>query len=349
MPRAEYTLDEHWTLDAIERVAWIEFARRKAQQVQPEQVRALFELRDEIEAFFESRRPVWDEDASDGADLIFDAVQFGCDDIATDESKQQLLSEAFKRYYEQVHQVGTQTTYATGFMWSDFSTIVDLQDLHAWWLYINRTETRKSLGTEHGVFASIGKPRLEPDPEEIGSTAGVLTVNSVPFPTRVPKRVYRDGLEVTTTDQHDIRVGDTLLTNKLVLVLDLEKPIPTMRRIEATINSVHGLVRSRRNFDQLRQGIVPDSLLREREGVDIDPLLLHLMPTSELRIIKGYNSVAPLLRGLFAFDLVAAGMADSVACEAAARDFDCMPKSVKYSLKQVRKLVIEYEPDKLPW
>lgn len=349
MPRAEYTNDELWILDALERTAWIEVARRKAQQVQPDAVRALIDLRNEMQTSFESQGLLWDDEARHGADLVFDAVQFGKDPSAAHESQLQVLSEALEYYGERVHQAGMNASYAEGFKWSDFSTLVDLRRLHSWWIYLNRSDTRKDLGTEHGRFSSIGAPRLEPDRTDISNSAGVFAIKALQFPTRVPMRVHRDGLEVISTEQFYIRVNDYMLANKIVLLVDLDKPIPSMRRVEEAIYSVHQQVRAVRNYEQLEQGIVPDDLLRESKDLENNPMLRHLISPQEHQIVTAYNSVEPLLRGLCAFDLVASGMADAAACKAVAHDLACGQQVVTYALKDVRRRVDRYEPSELPW
>lgn len=363
MAAKRYTKDDLWVKEQLEKLFWIEIAKRKAHLWEPQEMLLLGELRRELEAFFVSEGQGLDEPVDYGATAILDAVEFNHDlgRYASGPDQLALLQRAREYFEAEVCRVSRLLAYHQGFSLADFSIRNDLQLLYEWWTFISSVNGRKKLGTEKSMFATLGKPRLKAwsDDGELVDTH-IPTITSLNCPVSVPSIVHDRPFDALTTDECSVIVNDYPLTNQLVLVFDLSKPLPPMRLVEMRLRSTHGLMRARRNWEMIQAGQMPDELLQpgtDESRFDITRLLM--LSPEEHRLMKGPSSPTPLILGLYSWDLVfkdGLKSADAYRCtvqdligELDADALDSQIRNTRYALKKVRPLIEGYEPSDLPW
>lgn len=100
MPKAEYTESEIWVKDGLERLFWIEIAKRKARLCQGDVFSQLLGLRAELESFFGSFSSELDEPCEGGEEVVFNIVQFGKHmlDRVSDPQHAELIKKAAKEF-----------------------------------------------------------------------------------------------------------------------------------------------------------------------------------------------------------------------------------------------------------
>ncbi|NMG31837.1 hypothetical protein [Aromatoleum evansii] len=369
MPRVEYTPSDLWVKDCLERLFWIEIAKRKARLVQRDTFSGLLELRQALDAFFERFQTELDEPFDEGADVFFDLVQFDCrvTDAVSEPEHVDLLDKAVKRFGRRAQWVNDDLVYLKGFRLADFSVVTDLEALHGWWSYIISSQGRNELGAK-GKFSSIGESRPVAATEELrfaGEESPTIrigefvdTVTSLADPVRFPIRVPARQVWAYSTDDHEITIDGHLLRDRVVLDFDLLKPLPSMRQIELAIRTAHDAARARRCLEMLHAGILPDDLHSDR-GADGPPAIFDLIyePPENHQLMVAYNCVRPMVFGLFCWDLVAEGMTDAQAGAHAAKTLAGIDGVAAFTARQairglkdvVRQRVLAYEPTQLPW
>jgi hypothetical protein len=369
MPKVEYTDSDLWVKDELERLFWIELAKRKAHQQQADSFSMLLTLRCELETFFESHVAELEEPFDGGTDAFFDAIQFDrcIESTVADQQHVDLLRTAFDRYEGRARSVIDNLSYYQGFRLADFSVVTDLEALHDWWTWIISGEGRNKLAAT-GKFSSMGDMRPVPATEEIWFEGDdspsvnvgecINTISSFTNPVRIPRRVDARQVWAFVTDDHEITIDDCLLEDRLVLDFDLLKPLPSMRQIELAARSAQAAALARRRWAKLQAGIFPEDLLSvgiESRAPDI--LQLMLTPHEDHKLMVEQKSAAPLIFGFYCWDLVAAGKSDAQACKLAVNTLLSISGNPFYSERRaiyglqevVRPKIEAYEPSQLPW
>lgn len=363
MRSERYTDSELGVMDDLDRLFWIELAKRKAFLIEGDELAALQNLRLELEAYFEALEPELEWSLDYGTDALFDSIQFNKDLSAFASSPEHLeiLKRAGTRFTSHMVHLLKSLTYLVGFRLADFSAKTDLPHLHSWWTYINSTQGRKELGTK-GKFSTLGEPRLVPAEEDLqfdGSDtadikAGELiqTMSSYCIPVRIPVRVIAGPQAfVFSTDEHEITIDGNRLENRLVLDIGLSKPLPTMRGIEALLLSALGSVRARRTWAEIKAGVFSEELLVPKEEIVASTLVrFATVPPRELQLMTAQNSAVPMITGLYCWDFVHhEDLTKAKAAERVEEELGGSNKNILYGLKIVSEAVAQYEPGQLPW
>jgi len=368
MRDVQYTDSELWVKDELERLFWIEIAKRKACMVQRKLFSMLLELRSELDAFFKGQDADLESQLENGVDIFWDVIQFHrtIAEVTATSEHAVLMHKALENFADKANYVLNNLPYYKGFCLSDFSTLTDLEMLHDWWMYINSGDGRRALNAE-GKFSSSGKQRLLPATSEIWFAGEdspmtrvgemVMTISSISNPVRMPRRVTERRIWNFSTDDHEIRVDGHPLKDRVVFAFDLLKPLPSIREIEKAIWSAHGLAQAQRSLAMLEAGIFPDEIQSAwtKDGAFDIKRAITTLP-EEYKLMVAQNSVRPLIFGLCCWDLVADGQTDAQACKKAVSKLvgnkgkpDYSQKRAMYGLKLVRSKIEAYEPDQLPW
>lgn len=369
MPKVNYTESDLWNKEGLERLFWIEIAKRKSRLWQAGTFSKLVALRGKLELFFKSYEAELEESFEDGADAFFDTIQFRkkIEESVFDHGQVNLLRVALDLYEEEAQKIVDNLSYYEGFRLADFSVVTDLEALHDWWVWINSWEGQHELGTT-GKFSSVGDVRSLPATEEIwfdGDDSQTInvgdlidTVSTFMNPVRIPLKVHVERVNVFSTDDHKVIIDGLILKDHLVLKVDLNKPLPSMRQIELKFRLAQIKTLAERNFANLQAGIISEDILSENarsEVSDIQKLILTLPEEHELMVQQ--TSAAPLIYGLYCWDFVIQGKTDAQACKLAVEKLLSISgepldieRRVLYGLQKVVRPKIEaYEPCQLPW
>ncbi len=367
MPRLDYTKSELYVKDELERLFWIEIAKRKACLLFGGAYSRLVSLRNELEEYFASVADAGEEPCTDGDAVVFNIVQFGWHvlDRVSDPRHAVLIEKAAHKHFEVATSLYNEIPYHQGFYLYDFSLETDLEALHDWWSYITSGTGREDLGTT-GHFSTVGEARPVAATEDL-TFAGddeptirvgdpVSTITSLQAPVSFPRRLSPQRYWVHTTDEAQIVIDGHELRDQLVLHVDLFAPLPSMQKIEAMLVGRQRLAKALRDFALLEQGILPEKEQNTDSG-NIDTLTALLVePPGEHKLMKGVTSVRPMIAGFRAWDLAEGGLADPKAAKQARDELRgvggaeviSQPSAVR-ALKNVRSLVEQYEPSLLPW
>lgn len=369
MPRVEYTESELWVKDGLERLFWIEIAKRKARLCQGDAFSQLLGLRKELEAFFESFSSELDEPCEGGEEVVFNIVQFGKHmlDRVSDPQHAELIKKATREFGRRTSIIKNNIDFYRGFRLADFSIEIDLALLHDWWSYIISTKGRQKLNAT-GKFSTLGESRPVIASEELKFEGEeeptirvgdpVNTISSLQAPIRFPERVRPQGVYAFTTDEHEVTINGHELKDRLVLEFDLLKPLPPMRQIEALLRLTQRSAKALRMVDRLNQGIYQPNEDYDSE-VPGHRLLLDLMtdPPESHQLMGAFTSARPMIAGLVCWDLVAEGVSDARAAARVAKELlgvdgaqVLQQRQVVRALKEVvQPRVQAYEPSVLPW
>lgn len=369
MPRVEYTESELWVKDGLERLFWIEIAKRKARLCQGDAFSQLLGLRKELEAFFESFSSELDEPCEGGEEVVFNIVQFGKHmlDRVSDPQHAELIKKATREFGRRTSIIKNNIDFYRGFRLADFSIEIDLALLHDWWSYIISTKGRQKLNAT-GKFSTLGESRPVIASEELKFEGEeeptirvgdpVNTISSLQAPIRFPERVRPQGVYAFTTDEHEVTINGHELKDRLVLEFDLLKPLPPMRQIEALLRLTQRSAKALRMVDRLNQGIYQPNEDYDSE-VPGHRLLLDLMtdPPKSHQLMGAFTSARPMIAGLVCWDLVAEGVSDARAAARVAKELlgvdgaqVLQQRQVVRALKEVvQPRVQAYEPSVLPW
>ncbi|RZI32664.1 hypothetical protein [Pseudomonas orientalis] len=368
MPRIEYTKSELYVKDDLERLFWIEIAKRKARLLFGDAYARLVSLRSELEEYFVSVADDVDEPCTDGDAAVLNIVQFGWHvlDRVSDPSHAALIEKAAQKYFGVATDLYNQIPYHQGFYFYDFSLETDLEALHDWWSYITSHRGREDLGTS-GQFSTVGEARPIAATEDVTFTGddeptirvgdSVSTITSLQAPVSFPRRVSRQRCWVHSTDEAEIVINGHELINQLVLHVDLFEPLPSMQRIEAMLVSKQRAANAFRDLALLQKGILPEKA-PFADRANIDTLLALLVePPGAHKLMKAVNSVRPMIAGLRAWDLIDGGMVESKAAKKVSEELRGINGAEVFSQARVMRalknvvqpLVEQYEPDLLPW
>lgn len=369
MPKAEYTESELWVKDGLERLFWIEIAKRKARLCQGDVFSQLLGLRAELESFFGSFSSELDEPCEGGEEVVLNIVQFGKHMLnrVSDPQHAELIKKATKEFGRRAWVIKNNLDHYRGFWLSDFSIETDLALLHDWWSYIISTKGRQELNAR-GRFSTHGECRPVIATEELKFEGEeeptirvgdpVNTISSLQAPVRFPERVRPRGVYAYTTDEHEVTIDGHELKDRVVLEFDLLKPLPPMRQIEALLRITQRGAKALRMVERLNRGVYQPYEDCDSEGRG-ERLLLDLMtdPPESHELMGAFTSARPMIAGLACWDLVAAGMSDARAADRVARELlgvdDAQvlhQRQVVRALKDVvRPRVQAYESSKLPW
>lgn len=375
MRKVPYTSSELWVKDELDRLFWIELAKRKSRLMEGDTLSELIGLRVEIEQFFAEEGKNLDEPIDYEADVLLDAVQFDREitENAREPEHSALLAQAMAQFGHRAWLIQDNMKYLLGFRMADMAVETDLRVLNGWWTYITSTAGRDALNAK-GLFSSMGEMR---EVEEVLSCVGeermqpttrkVMLISSINNPVRIPRRVPNKPVVAFTTEDCLITVNGHVLEDKLFLSFDLSRPLPPMQEIERALKSKHGAVQARRDWQSLQSGVITDDMLARHHNCmhtqkpmqkELEDFTrLHTTPPEKHKLMVEQRSAASLIVGLYSWDLVATGLTDAQACRQATEDL-VGNKGVKiYSQKKaidnlqrvVRPKIEAYEPTNLPW
>lgn len=377
MPKLPYTDSDLHVKDGLERLFWIEIAKRKAFVKEAELFNALVEIRANINTFaLNETESLRVEPFEAIAPLVFDWVQFGRDarDSISCDAHVGLLEQAMDIYGNRVDEIADQLSYAKGFRLADFSVKVDLEAIYHWWNFIVSAKGRRSLGA-NGQFSTMGELRPVAASQEIKFIGEdepcirvgdmIPTISSLSWPFEPPCPVTKPRVEVCSTDDCEITIAGELMKDKIVLCLDISKPFPSMREIEFNLRSEYMKAQSQRNaieFEKVwESGVIPDGYLgllgKKDDQISSENIFrLSLTPPNEHKLMTDSNRVIPFLVGLACWDLKADGLSVAQAIRDVAEMFssemhekDFIITKARYALKTVGSHIDSYEPNMLPW
>lgn len=369
MAKVVYAESDLWIKDGLECLFWIEIAKRKARLSRGDAYSQLICLRGELEAYFANFSEKLDEPCESGEEVVFNIVQFGRQKLADVSNPQhvELIKDATRKFRKRVTAVMENLDCCYGFRLADFSTETNLALLHDWWSYIISSKGRESLNTK-GKFSSVGEARPVIATEELKFYGedeptikigdAVSTVSSLQHPVRFPMRVRSRGFDTYSTDEHEITVNGHALQDKLVLEIDLLKPLPAMRQIKAMLHLMQQSAKARRMLEKMNEGIFE---MDEDDGSykDNQRYMLDLLtdPPESHQLMAAFTSARPMMAGLACWDHAFTGMSDARAAAKVAEEFLGVAgakvieqRQVLRALRDIVRPRIEgYEPEKLPW
>jgi hypothetical protein len=365
---AKYTDSELWVKDELERLFWIEIAKRKSRIVDREAFDSLLDLRQEISRWFDDQTSGLPEPFEEGVESFWQRVQFGTNHwpFAIPNEFEDLVVQSLALFGAQGWDLAQRLPHHRGFSLADFSVVSNLVDLHAWWTYITSGAGRKSLNAK-GLFSSGGEPRLVAATEELHFAGQerptvsigekVMTTVFISNPVRIPRRIVRQKVRSWTTDENEITVDGSLLTQRLVLDFDLSKPMPSMREVELAVRHAFNAQRRKRWDEMIASGIITDpTLLDDAELRSEDWTRLYLPPVEEHQLMQTQASVLPIIFGLHGFDLMQAGLSKAAATRQILKDLSTpddtqlyTERRVGYGIKSVLDRIESYESQLLPW
>jgi len=369
MARVEYTESDLWIKDGLECLFWIEIAKRKARLSCGDAFSQLMGMRGELEGYFASFAEELEEPCEGGEEVVFNIVQFGRNklDHVNDPQHVELIKNATRKFGKRVSAVMESLDHHRGFRLADFSTETDLALLHDWWSYIISSKGRKELNTK-GKFSSIGEARPVIATEEVKFCGqdeptikigdAVSTITSLQNPVRYPIRVRSRGFDAYSTDDYEITINSRGLQDKLMLEIDLLKPLPPMRKIEAMLHIEQQRAKTLRMVERINRGIFEvdddDDSFKANQRYMLD---LMTEPPESHQLMVAFTSARPMMAGLACWDYTAMGMSDAQAAAKVAEEFLGVDgakvlekRQVVRALKDVVRPHIEgYEPGKLPW
>lgn len=365
MSAVSYSDNDLWTKEQFEKLFWIEVAKRKAKIAEPDGIRQLNALVEQIIAFFDVEGRGLEEPVEDGAYAILRAVEFDLDFAGRGLEPEQisLMEQARDRFESKVLNIESLISYHRGFSLADFSVETDLRALSQFWTFISSPHGRTHLGTEKSQFSTLGEARYKEWSDDCDALVdtSVQTITSLSWPVHVPNIVHDHRFWCGTTDEHDVTVDAITLEGQVVLAIDFNQPLPPMHLIEGKLRSAYELARSHRNWQMLNAGQIPDELLNPGERKSsFDVRRLLSMKPEEHRLMKGPASPRPLILGLHCWDLkMNENLSDTAACRKAVEElfdvrdeesFESRLRQAKHALsKLVRPLIETYDPGQLPW
>lgn len=351
----EYSDDKVKTKNRWDKLFWIELAKRKERLVTGDAHRMLVELHDQIAQAIDTPGRMMDEPVEGvrGAAILLDAFQWQYDpaDKADDEHQAQLLRDTMNRFESQIDEVWSRLQFTQGFRLADLAVENDLEDMWQWWVFVNSSAGRAELGITSGKFSHHGiQSRMDED-HEPPRMIEVHTFYNRPGQSPIP--ISNRSVRSFTTDVDEVTINGKRVTDSVVVVFDSETPAPSRREIMNAAYSGRGMIRARRLAQAMEKGDYArlQRLLDEpspaTDFVDLfEPVQAH-------KLFKTLTSVAPLIRGLFAWDLhYDQGLSKAQACRVTAEKLPGMgttPRSVNNALISVGEKINGYQPEQLPW
>ena len=252
--------DEKYVQYALERLIWIELAKRKEYKENPDVYAGLRNLHGKLKRFFSDNWLVPNEPFENAADLFFDEIQFGGgveppaqmeidfgldtrdeNGPLTNESyaaseQVRLLCDALDRFGDETRRILCGLSYCEGFRLADFSACTNLVDLYRWWSYITSGVGQKEMNS-NGGFSNIGKK--SPSCESGGTRVGCA------IPIRVPEIVANSQYNGSKADSVfqffagdcTVSIDGCMVHNGVVLIIDSLKPSPVTESETAQIET----------------------------------------------------------------------------------------------------------------
>jgi len=364
----EYTDSDLWVKDELERLFWIEIAKRKARLVDVESFELMLALWQDVVAWFESHENEFEEPFHDGVDAFWDKIQFGSLSLPFlwPQKQLELLDEATALFARRGGEVAERLPCYRGFFLADFAVVTNLVELHGWWQFISSGRGRKYLHSK-GLYSSCGEPHPVAATEEIRFVGAELpaisvgemitTTISLSNPVRAPRRLRFEKMRTLVADERNIIVDGERLSGRMLLDFDLSKPMPSMREIEYAVRAAFNAARLKRWDAMLASGTLTDpTLLDETELRAQDMTKLLLPPIEEHKLMLAVTSARPIIVGLHCWDLVQAGLSKNGAARQAvdelrstSGDPDLTMRRALNGLAAVQKRIDEYDSSMLPW
>lgn len=312
MPANEYSDSDLFNKDHLEKVFWIEIAKRKAFRSD----RALFTrfeaLVQHIDEFCTAESGA-DGPMEAGAWQVLKAVEN--DGVFLTlwylEEEGPVLFKALDRFHAEAAEVGELLKpHLEGFCLADFAVRADIGLLHQWWDYITSEKGKEELGTVDSHYSSFGEPRrIDNDDDDLpfpdASSAPTRRFSSFPCPVSPPLIVRRAQAWALATDEHDITVNGNCLEDQLVLVLDLTKPLPPMALLQAKLEMAQAAAQRRHTLRAFESGEFPDEKFASVVVSGSSGLITHLKAQAdEHEIVRSTMNVNTMIYGLYAWDLI---------------------------------------------
>lgn len=355
MRTTEYTDAEIETKDRWDKLFWIELAKRKERLVTGDAQRMLEQLHDEIAEVFNGLSQHLDEpiEGSEGAAILLDAFQWNSDpsDRAYDEAQAELLCKVMNQFNHQIEEVCSKLRYTRGFRFADFAVPNDFEHMWDWWACVNSAAGRKEFGIKEGKFSNHGKKVVED--EDHDKNPNVESHVFYQRPGRSPIRVTNRRVRSFSTDVDKVLINGDLVTDSVVIIFDFNTPAPSRREIVNAAYSSRGLVQSRLLASAWSKGNLAEIERLLEEPAPRIAFADLFDPVEDHQLFKAQTSVAPLLRGLYAWDLVNdKRLSDAESSRITAdtlRGMGTTARNVINALKTVRHKVNTYTPEMLPW
>lgn len=308
MPANEYSDSDLYNKDHLEKVFWIEIAKRKAFRSAGTGFARLDALAQGINEFCT---------AEGGTDVSMDAGDWQVlkafengglfNPLWYHEEEEPILFKAMDKYHSEAVEVSELLKpYLHGFCLADFATRADIGLLHRWWDYISSDKGKEELGTRDSHYGSFGEPRIvDSADEEQPFSRPTRRFSSYPCPVSSPKIICHPQAWALATDEYDITVNGTPLEDQLVLLVDLSKPLPPIALIQAKLEIAQAAASGRYTLDALRSGRLPDGKFDSIVTSGSSGLVAHLKAQAERHeIVRSKKNVSPMIYGLYAWDLI---------------------------------------------
>lgn len=352
--------------DELERLFWIEIAKRKARHLDDRVFQMMLSLSKDITEWFESKEACLSEPMDDGVDFFWNVIQFGSYDhpLKIPDEQLDLLNTAVSLFSERGREIAHRLPCYQGFLLSDFSVVSDLAGLHAWWMYVNSGEGRKDLRSK-GLFSSTGEKHLVAAKEELHFAGDqfpqirvgeeILTTIFIANPVRIPQRLTKRKFRDWSSNDHQITVNGNVLSNSFLLDFDLSKPMPKMREVELALRTAYNSERLRKMDAMLTSEIINDPSVFDNDEIGCMTKLM-ISPPEEHQLMVAQNSVRPLIFGLYCCDLIHAGNSKTEAANQALKDLlsnsgrqDYNLRRAQYGIEVVQEKINNYNSSILPW
>lgn len=352
MPSPNRKGSELFVMDELDRVFLLEISQQKARQQDSEAFAELCSLREELQRFFEEKPDSDMEVLENGPDIVFDVVErdvdienqvklSGVDYIGFHCESVNCALEIFgKRIFD----TGQALRLSRGFRLADFSHVNSMIELAQWWYWITDIGVRKELKLE-GSIGTISEPFRDVDRP---NTEVINTVS--PCPARVPIRLGgAPPFVIVDTQENAVVIDGSQVQNSLVIVLDLDAPMPSLNALRYALASRMNSIKLDKDWADLIEGKVP--LKRPREEVNFS-WLLH--PAKDLVLATAPKAIETMLRGLCC--LANRSVSNSIrdAIEKTVEDLEAVGpevtyEKVEYAYSLARKQCDDYHPGLLPW
>lgn len=310
MPANEYSESDLFNKDHLEKIFWIEIAKRKAFRSGHAAFTRLEALAQRIDEFCIAESDV-DGPVEGGAWQVLKAVENEgvLRSIWYTEEEEQVLLSALDTFQAEAVEVGELLRpYLDGFCLADFAIRADIGLLYHWWAYITSEKGREELGTVDSHYSSFGEPRrIDSDDDEppFSGTGPIRRFSSYPCPVSPPQIVRRAQAWALATDEYDITVNGNCLEDKLVLVLDLSRPLPQMALLQAKLEMAQAVAKGRYTLRAFESGKFPDDRFASVDVSGSSGLVTHLKAEANgHEIVKSTMNVNTMIYGLYAWDLI---------------------------------------------
>ena len=308
MPANEYSDSDLFNKDHLEKIFWIEIAKRKASQSERAGFARLEALVQGINEFCIAESGA-DGPLEGGVWKVLKAVenQGVFDPLWYLEEEGPALLRALDTFQVEAAEVcELLKPNLDGFCLADFATRADIGLLHRWWSYITSDKGKEELGTIDSHYSSFGEPRMaDRDDDESPFSGPSKRFSSYPCPVSPPQIFCHPQAWALATDEYEITVNGDCLEDQLVLLVDLSKPLPPMALIQAKLEMAQAAARGRYTLRALQSGRLPDEKFASVVVSGNSGLVAYLKAQADgHEIVRSKKSVIPMIYGLYAWDLI---------------------------------------------